>query len=762
MPGAPASSIPMFARLIRLVGSVAIVVASTVYAGDASHVHATLRLSSGATQYRQGELIELLLQFTSDRPEQFTVSAQVQNRWVATDTDEFHVIPAKGAVDPLEPWETPFLGNERRFSPMSAFRFSVPVNLPVTVNLPLTDWLRFDRPGHYKVSLRTLRVAGREATPDGARSTLPLDTNEVEFDIIPADDSWQAQQLKEIESQTPINWPRLRALGTAAAARLLARHYRGDIYPLDHELLLGLLASPNRQAGVEEMRRLLRDPDFPVAASFLDALALLDTPPADAAWPTIRGKRPLLRQQLSDALAGKRRQALVTSRQTYMAGLEQVAATKFSSDQISHIIQTFEQLPPGDQDLWLGQRWTQVSDRRWLPVVERLASRDVNLRQPGNPDFDPIVRISKLALKRWYELDPPTGREAILREISSQAPRFGADALGILPDQILPAEQYVIAAHFARLVPPNPMLPSLADRRRAGDAGPGTFRQDAIAEYEATESHLASLLFRYADRDVIPQVLPAVKNRLAERSCDAQLNVLAFLLKVGPDEAGSLIRAIAPDRPAGRSGCLVTMYQRIGSLIATPVFERFAIESIGDDSTAAFEALRYLRDHGSAHAEQPIFDRFIRWNAKWRDRASGLGGSAGQPNANLGPGSFGMELAQALVLGHGWLADEARICQLLSLTLEPNARRELTVVLSQLETKPIHIYCMGSVGSMFLVAQYRLESVEDLKNKLSQYPRGTVFVWSDHRSATYDILDRQVGSEIAQWAAAKGIHIEGL
>jgi hypothetical protein len=204
----------------------------------------------------------------------------------------------------------------------------------------------------------------------------------------------------------------------------------------------------------------------------------------------------------------------------------------------------FEQLSPNDQDMWLGQRWSQVNDERWLPVLQRLALRDVRIVQPGNPDLDPMVAISKLALKRWYELDPRTSREAILREISSAAPRFGADALGILPDQTRPADQHIIAEHFASLA--SPALASLnpADRRAGA-------RQTAFSAYQSAESHLASLLFRYADRDVVPEILPAVKNRLAERNCDAQANVLAFLTKVDPDEAGSLLRTIASDRPDG-------------------------------------------------------------------------------------------------------------------------------------------------------------------------------------------------------------------
>jgi hypothetical protein len=152
------------------------------------------------------------VQFTSDRPGQFEVAAQALNRWGTVATEEFHVSPAKGIVDPLAPYENLFLSNERRFSPNSTAFLSSPVALPATVHLPLTEWLRFDRPGHYRISLWTFRVSSRPATPGEAGRVLPLDTNVVKFDIIPADGAWQDRQLKELESQTPLDWPRLRAL----------------------------------------------------------------------------------------------------------------------------------------------------------------------------------------------------------------------------------------------------------------------------------------------------------------------------------------------------------------------------------------------------------------------------------------------------------------------------------------------------------------------------------------------------------------------
>jgi hypothetical protein len=60
---------------------------------------------------------------------------------------------------------------------------------------------------------------------------------------------------------------------------------------------------------------------------------------------------------------------------------------KLGFDEISQVIQTFEQLPPEDQRLWLDRKWTQVSDARWLPVLQKLAARELILRQGSRPDL---------------------------------------------------------------------------------------------------------------------------------------------------------------------------------------------------------------------------------------------------------------------------------------------------------------------------------------------------------------------------------------
>ncbi len=155
---------------VRAARCLTLVVASTFCAAaqtlapsaeDALHVHATLRLTSGRTQYRQGELIQLQLQLTSDEPDRFDVSTQIESRWSPTVMEQFHVTPTDGTVDPLASYEYLFLSNERLFSRFPEHFSPWSTVWPATVNLPLTDWLRFDQPGHYKLFVRTFLVFGR-------------------------------------------------------------------------------------------------------------------------------------------------------------------------------------------------------------------------------------------------------------------------------------------------------------------------------------------------------------------------------------------------------------------------------------------------------------------------------------------------------------------------------------------------------------------------------------------------------------------------
>lgn len=116
-----------------------------------------------------------------------------------------------------------------------------------------------------------------------------LTSNELELTIVDATPEWQEETLEwavgTIAKVAPLyNEPSdsakigeamraLRFLDTPAAARELA-HRASNPY-----LSLGLVGSPERAAGLEEMKKMLRDPLAPIDDRFLvtmSVLALLD------------------------------------------------------------------------------------------------------------------------------------------------------------------------------------------------------------------------------------------------------------------------------------------------------------------------------------------------------------------------------------------------------------------------------------------------------------------------------------------------------
>src|ERR1044072_871845 len=107
-----------------------------------------------------------------------------------------------------------------------------------------------------------------------------LRSNELRLTILPANRAWQQAALKKAvavldatssgsgaassaaraeEVQTALKT--LRYLGTADAARELARRLRGEDQHADSICMFGLFGSPFRDVGLAEMRRLLADPN---------------------------------------------------------------------------------------------------------------------------------------------------------------------------------------------------------------------------------------------------------------------------------------------------------------------------------------------------------------------------------------------------------------------------------------------------------------------------------------------------------------------
>jgi len=118
-----------------------------------------------------------------------------------------------------------------------------------------------------------------------------------------------------------------------------------------------------------------------------------------------------------------------------------------------------------------------VKDPKWLPVLRALALKYEDFPELREMHAYESLQLSAAALTRWYELDPEWARGAVIAE------------------HLLAADNYEI------------------------------------------EGNLASLLFRYADGAVLPDVLKEFKKKEGNWAGDTLFQLLAYLLKVDPQTA---------------------------------------------------------------------------------------------------------------------------------------------------------------------------------------------------------------------------------
>jgi hypothetical protein len=711
-----------------------------------SQVH--LQVSTSATQFYSGEVIPLDLAFTSAIPKRYQINLARYDRSGRMGYEQLIVEPKEATRDPLYLY----------FNSIAAFmgggltNFEFLSSSPTIIHLNLNEWVSFDRPGTYRIQVTSHRVG------DSANSSHPwgegveLKSNWIELKIVAAAPSWQLQTLTEIrqalDTGNPLNpnapdqlkrsaLTKLRYLGTEQAARELARRLLGEDNNAGFECMFGLIGSPQRTTGLEEMNRLFERPDFPITQLFLTTMSILPLNPADAP-ETLRSEmeanRGILNQRLISVLPLKRGKASAISLDTALNDLNNKTAAETRQELVPELIKVFTSLKVDQQAAWLEYRWDALKGPAWLPLLRSLALQYTDFPELRLMDAYQSLELSGAALRRWYELDPEGARDAVIKEIVRPKPRYSASVLGLLPDKSLPEVEHVIAQHFL-----------------------------ATDNYEI-EGNLASLLFRYADSDAMPEILGKASEKVGTWACDPQDKTLAYLLRVDPEIAEPIIEKAIAARGPQNNACRHLLLTEIGALRPDPVLERLAIKSLSDpDPEVVSNAAGYLGSYGSAGAEQPLWQRYEEWSREWTGREKDLRYVYGAENPNVWQKGLGENLARSLATGVGWLSDEAKIRRIKELGVGPDIAQNMDDLLNAYSQSPLTIRFtetnFAPVPYSFNVAQYDLHSVEALKTKLDQFPRGTVFVWSPPE---FPPSERAEGffKELSDYATQHGIRLQ--
>jgi hypothetical protein len=673
-----------------------------------------LHLAVSKTEFRCGEVIPLNLVFTSATPDRYQISLASYDR-SGRMSQQFLIDPKEGTSDPLQSYFNSawgFLGGG-----LFSVKFLSPS--PTTIQLDLNEWVRFDQPGTYRLTVLSQRVSDTRASDYPRNAGRELKSNPVELRITAADAAWQQVQFAQIVETLNLPGPSsgsvqtdprqaalkaLRYLGSEEAARELARRLRGEDSHTDWDCMFGLIGSPHRDTGLEEMSKLLEDADFPVSDLFLTTMSVLPLDPKEAPG-SLRKQRDenlkAFRQRLVSALPNKRGKALAVSLDTAMLGMDPKMPPELKGKLVSQLIETFPALPVEKQTTWLQYRWQEVAGPGWLPVLRPLANRYEDFPEPRLMSAYESLQLSAAALKRWYELDPEGARGAVITEISRPKPRYNATILGLLPDETLPDVEHVIAEHFL-----------------------------ATDNYEI-EGNLASLLFRYADRAVLPDVLGKIDNLVGKWACEPQDQALAYVLKVDTGTAKPLIERAIDARGPDSSACRHMLLTDIGGLQNSSLLEELAVRSLSDsDPEVANNAANFLGRYGSADAEQALWNRYEAWSREWNGRADELRFVGAGKNPHLWDANLGQSLAGALASGTNWLSDESKLHRIQALSVGTNMQGDIEQALQAWSRRPFTISYIGSVPPRFTIAQYNAMSLDSLKKKLAQFPTGTKFVLS--------------------------------
>lgn len=664
-------------------------------------------IANDQRQFRMGETLPLQLSYSSPVKNHYQLNTAQSDRSGRMCYEQFNISPSEGSVDPL-----PNIGS---LGGLMTFKFLT--TEPWTIKLNLNEWVRFTHPGEYRLTVSSNRVEVRNPSSPSGTSAVTARSNEITLRIVKADPVWQKRIFNEAVAKLDAAPPResnqseqyetarrqaletLRFLGTAEATRELVKRMRGqDSGGLDYVCMLGIISSPERSVARTALEEALADPDHPIDNNFLYTLRTVSSD-TNANW---REAQQRVLEQLLTTLSAKRGKALSVSLSTALSEAWDLNALPQPTTEklMAQLVSLFDKLSLNEQNTLLSFRWEKIKSPALLPIVKRYAQSYRDFPEMRAEPASESLQLSGTALRRWYELDPAGARSAIINEISRPRPRYDARVLGLLPDKTLPEVDFVLAENF-----------------RASD------------DFDS-KSNLASLIARYATDAILPQVIEQLDPKIGKWACNIQDPLLAYVLRVSPASARTLIEKALAARGEEFSACNHELFQIVSEIHYDPILEDIAIESLNDpDPEVAQTAATMLGEFGSPAAESALLKRYASWSEQWTGRepqldrifSDGLNDDSYQLN-------LGLNLTRALGAGKAWLTDKAALQRLAQQTKVRRVRQQLEGYVKLWEDEPLTIRIdSSSFGFHAHVVQYEFQSVAALKEKLAQFASGTRF-----------------------------------
>jgi hypothetical protein len=239
-----------------------------------------------------------------------------------------------------------------------------------------------------------------------------------------------------------------------------------------------------------------------------------------------------------------------------------------------------------------------------------------------------------------------------------------------------------------------------------------------------------------------PEALPRVKAIYESQQDACQPELVAYFVRVDPAYADRIFHSHPWDVKVEPPRCTGMIFDRTPRIAMGPVLEKYMTAYLMQGTVNLKKAAaQSLGKFGSPDALAPLWDTFRYFHDYWK----GKGGT------NAEGEGLEIELRNAIARGRHWLATDADLRQMESLCISERCRYETQRDLSAWQ-KPLHIALRGQANAA-IAQYYQFESLEEIEEKLGQFPKGTLFEL-DADPGTAEAAD-----EIRKFGAARGLTI---
>ena len=608
--------------------------------------------------------------------------------------------------------------------------------------ISLNGSLHTPRPGRYRVAALARKQVLVNPGPmsrsygyaDPAQYAV---SNTIQLEIVAATPEWVAQTIaasvatlkgpepngKEAYEARRAAAEQLGFLDTPAAWRASL-----DLLPVEEGILLrGFAGSRQPARACEMMQSVIPAPGQAVSSYYLDSLgricATANLParpppggkPAEPTADQLRYSREwtdywrstmakasaVLAASVPGKLGGKKAIAF----QTLMDRVQQaqplpdwVPALK------SEFIKSYPTLGAQWQRQLLSYYSSTLRSRDLIPLLEGV----LDGWKPGDYYEAPHEAIANL-----YALDPSRAQARIVAELKKDRTWLDSPQLALLP----PA---------AARITDDELIAGLAGAQRSGGWNVG-LHMTALAKYGT------------------PKALPRVKAIYESQQDACQPELMAYFVRADPAYADRIFHSHPWDVRAQPPPCTGMIFERTPRIAMGPVLEKYMTAYLMQGTVNLKKtAAQSLGKFGSPAALGPLWDTFRYFHDYWKGKKAEL--------VRNGEGvGLEMELRNAIAKGRHWLATDADLRLLESLCVSERCVAETEQDLRAWQ-KPLRID-LRSPRSGAVAQYYDLETLEDLEEKLGQFPKGTQFELIAAPGAG------EAAAEIRKYAAARSLAI---